>query len=211
MSTDIHTHKNTQVHHTCGPAFYPPPFFWWMLDPHWRDVTTSLRHIVGNDDQMATSSCEVAYHFPLRPFFQGAPRHTHLSDETTDDGKWVDGCQNGRRLLFTNLIILFSSRWARWVITPPAYKSHGWCTSHTIAGRIAALCEGARHVAVGHQLEETQIIGVQTMLVYAIILCLKIFSSHHLIKSRHSGLRLSLGSNSPTIWYIVLTHVIQLK
>lgn len=64
--------------------------------------------------------------------------HAHLSEETIEDGKWVGCCQNGG-LLFTNLIILFSSRWARWVITQPVYKSHGWCKIHTLVGWIIAL------------------------------------------------------------------------
>lgn len=59
--------------------------------------------------------------------------HTHLSKETIEDGKWVGCCQNGR-LLFTNLIILFSSWRMRWVITPPVSKSHGWCEIHTLVG-----------------------------------------------------------------------------
>lgn len=98
---------------------------------------------------------------PSRAVFWGGVTLSHvcMSDATTKDGKWVSGSQNGRCLLFTNLIILFSSRWVRWVITPSAYKSHGWCTSHTVAVRTIALREGALLVvAAGHQSGETQML-----------------------------------------------------
>lgn len=130
-----HTRKHTRAPHLW---FYSTPPLWWTLGHRRRDVTVSPTNIVGNGDQMAANHLTTFFFF-----FWGAPTHAHLSDETAEDTKRGDGCQNGRRLLFTNLIILFSSRWARWVITPPAYKSRGWCMRYPIEGRIIALREGA--------------------------------------------------------------------
>lgn len=124
-----HTRKHTRAPHQW---FYSTPPLWWTLGHRRRDVTVSPTNIVGNGDQMAANHLTTFFFFGVLPHMctcQMRPPRT-LS-------------QNGRRLLFTNLIILFSSRWARWVITPPAYKSRGWCMRYPIAGRIIALREGA--------------------------------------------------------------------
>lgn len=122
------------MRHTCGPAFSLMNARSLLVE-HNR-ITDKYSWAMGT--KWLLTVCRFFFFF-----FRATPAHVHLSDETTEDTKRVDGCQNGRRLLFTNLIILFSSRWARWVITPPAYKSRGWCTSHPVAGCIIALREGS--------------------------------------------------------------------
>lgn len=155
------THTHT-YNHTCGPGLSPPHLFvWWLLKPPWWELIWSARRrkTERENKQRRINGNSLLLTCSLSPIvaLRGAQSaqthsithactnthpftHTHLSKETIEDGEWIGCCQNGC-LLFTNLIILFSSRWARWVITPPVYKSHGWCKIHSLVGWIIALGE----------------------------------------------------------------------
>lgn len=96
-----HTHVNTHMRYTCGPAFSLMNARSLLVE-HNR-ITEKYSWAMGT--KWLFTICRFLFFFPL-----GTPTHVHLSDENIEDAKLVDGCQNGRRLLFTNLIILFSSR-----------------------------------------------------------------------------------------------------
>lgn len=97
-----HTRKHTHMRHTCGPAFS-------LMNA--RSLLVKYNCITDKYSwAMATKWLLTICRFFFFFFPLGTPTHVHLSDETIEDAKLVDGCQNGHRLLFTNLIILFSSR-----------------------------------------------------------------------------------------------------